>query len=217
MRFDSLQFIIAFKSYADVGDEVENYLTSIEGEILSLNEEGAESLIGKLRAFYADLDGASNVGLDPYYILDLLAATAPFYHSLFDAKTNDFKRSVYRVASNDIINLNLLILDRLEILPEYRGKGLGLACLYRCIQQYWHGCALVTLKCFPLQFENDEDDVRDEWQKRMNLGRLGKDHDICRSKLEKYYQRLGFKKVRGTEIMIMNPHHKQPRFEDFGF
>src|SRR5215216_162041 len=138
MEFDSLQFVIAFKSYADVNDEVENYLTSIEGEILASDENGTETLVGKLRAYYADLNGASDADLEPYYILDLHAATAPFYPALFDPKIDDFKRSVYRLAGNDIFNRNLLILDRMEILPEYRGKGLGLACLYRCIQQYWH-------------------------------------------------------------------------------
>src|SRR5215475_386529 len=68
--------------------------------------------------------------------LDLEGATELFYSALYDSKTSEFKEFVLKLFDYEVSDINLLILDRLEILPEYRGGGLGLACLYRCMQQH---------------------------------------------------------------------------------
>ena len=218
IEFEELGFSITFNSSAIIDDEPENYLISIEGNILCTDDNDNEITAGKLKIFYVDIDGAADAGYESTHILDLEAATEPFYLALFDPKTSEFRQSVYDLVGEDIFGRNLLILDRLEILPVYRGKKLGLACLYRCMQQYWHGCGLVALKCFPLQFEAvSEDKTRDEWRRSLELNNLGKDHKHCRSKLQAYYEQLGFKKLRGTEIMALNPLHKQPTLEDLGF
>jgi hypothetical protein len=97
--------------------------------------------------------------------------------------------------------LNLLIVDRIEILPEFRGNNIGLECLRRCLQQYAHGCGVVALKCFPLQFEGAElDDPA--WRRKMQMGKLSKDHKRSLAKLKKYYASLGFKIIPGTDIMV---------------
>src|SRR5205085_12479330 len=115
----------------------------------------------------------------------------------------------------EVYGIDLLILDRLEILPEYRGRRLGLACLYRCIQQFWHGAGLVVLKPFPLQFENNGH--KSEWRESLELGKFGKYLKSSRSKLEKYYATLGFEKLPRTEIMAMCPTLIQPKLKELGF
>src|SRR5262249_5731882 len=121
-------------------------------------------------------------------------------------KTGEFKESVLKLFGYDIVNINLLILDRLEILPEYRGEGIGLACIYRCMQQYQHGCGLIALKPFPLQFEAiGESDKQDPWWQKLALNAFGTDQKICTRKLESYYRRLGFIKIPRTEVMARKP------------
>jgi GNAT superfamily N-acetyltransferase len=75
--------------------------------------------------------------------------------------------------------------DRLEVLPEFRGKNIGLAYLQRCIQQYARECGIVALDCLPLQFEGCDDDAR--WRRKMKFGKLSKDFDWSVAKLKKYY------------------------------
>src|SRR5689334_23146221 len=97
------------------------------------------------------------------------------YVELFNRR-GEYKAAVQRVVGDDFIDRNLLILDRLEILPDHRKKRLGLACLYRCIQQYRHGCSFVALKAFPLQFEADnENPPVEDWRRRLNLNDFGSD------------------------------------------
>jgi len=216
--FEDRLFTVSFNSSASVDEGPDNYLITVEGKILCLDDSDEERVAGKLRIFFADLDGAADAGHDPLYILDMQAGTAPFYATLFDPETNDFKKGVYRLAGGDIFSRDLLILDRLEILPAYRGNRLGLACLYRCIQQYWHGCGLVALKCFPLQFEVHTDRPNtDGWRQKMEMEGLGTELRSCQLKLEKYYGLLGFKKVGRTEFMILNPSHARPRLGEMGF
>lgn len=211
MDDDVTWFSLSLSSRSQLFETEDTYLTSIEGNILYGDED---QLAGKLNIFYADLAGAAESGYSPFDILDIESATAPYFNALFDKETGEFKETIHSAAGN-IFQENLLILDRLEILPEFRGKKLGLACIYRIIQQYRHGCGLIALKCFPLQFEaKHKHDVPDEWQKSIELEKFSKSRKTSWSKLEKYYSSLGFTKVRGTEIMIMNPDYKQPRFED---
>jgi hypothetical protein len=155
---------------------------------------------------------------------NLDGATELFYSALYDSKTRGFKESVLKLFDYEVFGINLLILDRLEILPEYRGGGLGLACLYRCMQQYKHGCGLVTLKPYPLQFEtirgsgdkNEHDERKDQepWRQSLNLKVFGTDKKTCMKKLEKYYQRLGFIKIQRTEVMALNSPYILSPFKD---
>ena len=216
-------FTIEFNSSAYVRNQSENFLTRIEGKILYEDDDGESLLAGKLGAYYADLQGAIAHREHPYDVLDLRGETELFYSALYDSKTNEFKESVLKLFEYEVFNINLLILDRLEILPEYRGKGLGLACLYRCMQQYQHGCGLVVLKPFPLQFEtireSGEKDDRDEredqesWRQSLILKEFGTDQKACTRKLEKYYQRLGFIKIPRTEVMALNPPYSLSPFQ----
>lgn len=208
-------FTIEFTSSAIVQNMPENFLAEIKGRILyqELESGNADSLLaGKLRAFYVDIEGAIEHDEDLSDIFDLEYTTEPFYLALFDPKTNEFNKYVRQPFGRDVIDdsVNLLILDRLEILPEYRGEGLGLACLYRCMQQYQHGCGIVAMKPFPLQFEpvrGSEDD--DPWRQSLNLKAFGRDEKACTKKLESYYRRLGFK-ILGTGVMAAIPHYAEP-------
>ncbi len=97
--------------------------------------------------------------------------------------------------------MNVLIVDRLEILPEFRGKKIGRACLLWCLRQYAHDCGVLALKCFPLQFESAGISER-AWRRKMELGKLSKDRKGSSAKLRKYYGSLGFKALPADDIMV---------------
>lgn len=72
------------------------------------------------------------------------------------------------VLGDDIWNFNLLILDRVELLPRYRGNSSGLIVLRSLIERFGAGAGVVGMKPFPLQFEpkasNDS-----KWRRRLKL------------------------------------------------
>jgi hypothetical protein len=212
-------FILEFRSSAPLSNNEEQYLITIEGSILYYPDDDEtldddESVrAGKLKAYYVDLDGARNDGYEPFDILDMEASTAEFYPVLFDNKTKDFKESLCELTGTDFLDSNLLILDRVEVLPAYRGVGLGLASIYRCMQRYQYGCGIIALKCFPLQFECHSPE-NDEWKSNMNLPKFESNEKAARKKLASYYGHLGFERVKRSEIMVLSPIMRQPNFSE---
>lgn len=119
--------------------------------------------------------------------------------------------------ADDSLNRNLLILDRIELLPQFRDHGYGLAMLYRCIQQFAHCYTTVVLKCFPLQFETRSN--RDEsaaWLSTMEMNMFSADQKECTAKLKHHYRKLGFKSIGRSDFMFLNPAHKRPTLADIG-
>jgi hypothetical protein len=76
-----------------------------------------------------------------------------------------------KILGEDVVfSNNILILDRLEILSDYRGEELGLRFIKAAVRRYGIGCRLVAIKPYPLQHEST-DRERDEWHQQMALCR----------------------------------------------
>jgi hypothetical protein len=193
---------IKFSSSTSTWDEIEDYATCIEGTISCFEEmRNDDRLVGKVRLFYLDIGATYDTNIDVLDLFDIRGETEPFYSALIDHETGDFRSDLESILGEYILGLNVLIVDRLEILPEFRGNNIGLECLRRCLQQYARDCGVVALKCFPLQFE-DKGISEPAWRRKMQLGKLSKDHKRSSAKLTKYYGSLGFKALPGDNIMV---------------
>lgn len=194
---------IHFNSSTSTWGEIEDYATCIEGAITCSDERSDDdTLVGKVRLFYLDLGAILETNISDFDLFDVRSETAPFYSALIDPETGDFKSDLENTLGEYILGWNLLIVDRIEILPEFRGQKIGLECLRRCLQQYARDCGVVALKCFPLQFEGAELD-EPAWRRKMQLEKLSTDHKRSLAKLKKYYASLGFKVLPGTDIMAL--------------
>ena len=190
-----------FSSSTSRWEGMAHYSTCIEVTVTCLNKKGNERIIGKVRLFYLDLDAVFDTNDSLHDLFDIRSETAPFYSALIDYETGDFKPNSEKVLGEYICDSNLLIVDRLEILPEFRGKKIGLASLVWCLRQYAHACGVVALKCFPLQFECAEMG-EPAWRRRMEFGKLSRDHKRSLAKLKKYYGSAGFKILPRGDIMV---------------
>jgi hypothetical protein len=197
---------IHFSSSTTNGDEIEDFATCIEGTITCLHKKrDDETEAGKLRLFYLDMAATLETNISIFDLFDIRAETEPFYSALLDFETENFKPDLEQILGEYILDLNLLIIDRLEILPEFRGNNIGLECLRRCLQQYARGCGVVALKCFPLQFEGPG--LGDPgWRRKMQLGKLSKDEKRSLAKLKKYYDSLGTRRQKSPSWI--HPHLK---------
>ena len=104
---------IKFSSKAYFTDEPENFLIEIAGDIFVPPEQDDDDeeniLVGRLHAFYADIDGAAEAGFDLGSILDL-DGEAVEYSSLFDGKTQEFVESIEPVVGDHPITKTCLFL-----------------------------------------------------------------------------------------------------------
>jgi GNAT superfamily N-acetyltransferase len=178
-----------------------NYSTCIEVTITRIGKKGNERIIGMARLFYLDLDAVFDKNDSIHELFDIRSETAPFYSALIDHETADFKPNLETILGEGICDSNVLILDRLEILPAFRGKKIGLASLVWCLRQYARQCGVVALKCFPLQFEGGQIG-EPAWRREMQFGKLSRDRERSLAKLKKHYGSLGFKVLTADSIMV---------------
>jgi len=100
------------------------------------------------------------------------AEMAEVFEALFDPGTGELRKDVKELLG-DVPFRNILVIDRVEILPAYRGMGLGLATIWDIIQRHSAGCGIVALKAFPFQFSSGSRSGRlsfleeSDWNKEM--------------------------------------------------
>jgi hypothetical protein len=188
------------------------YLSEYEGEIrVGLEDDVNEfRLAGRAKLFIVNPDAAEDHEEAPslFELLDLRGETAAYLPLVHSTEPNRFSPAVRRILREDIVpSRNMLILDRLEILPEFRRQQLGLRYVRTAIKRFGSGCRIAALKPFPLQFERTLDDPDLVWRARMNLDLFSREARSAQASLKKYYSREGFIPLRGTDLMILDLGH----------
>jgi hypothetical protein len=67
-----------------------------------------------------------------------------------------------------------------EILPKYRGGGVGLLVLTALMERFGAGAGVVGMKPFPLQLEPKESRDSSGWAKRLRLDDLPRDEKMAK-------------------------------------
>lgn len=195
-------------------NDVSDFLGLYEGEV---RLPDTDETMGYLRAYVFDSDGANAIGYSPMDALDAVtSATVPYIALYSFEEAGNLSPAVLKILGEDFAsNDRILILDRIELLPKYRGHGVGLLCMRTLIRHLGIGCRLVAIKPFPLQFEPAPlaPDERGRYHE-MKLAELPKSRVQATRKLKNHYSRLGFKAVRGTELMILDLYEDLPETDD---
>lgn len=139
--------------------------------------------------------------LSAFWLFDERASTFDMYSELYVNDTSEFNENVIDTIGEELWSSNLFIVDRVEVLPKYRGNGVSKLAINEAIRLFAGNTQLCALKAFPLQFEgayNDEKKALDEWTKRLNLDSLGNCEVNASSKLKELYQSMGFNSLSNS-------------------
>ncbi|MFA7254056.1 MAG: hypothetical protein WC107_05895 [Patescibacteria group bacterium] len=183
-------------------DNPDDYVYDIKGDIFwsEITDSGKEinQKVGTLTAYLVDIVSAMN---DRVSLLDVMDEHSDnvyrYYELLIDKKENDFKEDLIEGQERPT-NFNLLIIDRIEIAPKYRGRNIGFAAISDLIRVFGHSCGYVAAESFPLQFEAG------------NENNESTDKELATLKLKNYYSKLGFKNIKGTDFMLLNLDYFNP-------
>lgn len=183
----------------------ESYIQEISGEVFIYSETGERRFkAGKIRAFRLNLTYALNNRLHWFDIFDCHSNNIyRYYEALIDGEANDYRDSLWD-DHREPCDTDLLIIDRIEILPKYRGQQLGYFVVKDLVVNFGLTCGYVVLEPYPLQF--DAEYLNDEKQYlRMDMAFLDRNLERGKTRLAKYYQKIGFRMVKGTDFMLLNP------------
>lgn len=173
-----LQFQFAHYTWAKKNFE-DRFLQewSISANWLDENGKPLEE-VGTASIIIVDLGEAWGAGVHPYEVCDAASADLETIAAvIFDSSTGELTPELEK-------KLNfpggaMLVLDRVRIVPAFRGQGAGVLVAALAIDTLSRGCSFAV--CYPAPFE-DED--------RANF-------DHRQKELEKIWSRIGFELFRG--------------------
>ena len=176
------------------------------GEINLYDESGGEIPVGRFGVYYVDFWRARKDNRSIAWVLNAYEQTNE-YSKLFDNEgcwTDDVTRTF---AKGELMRGgNLLIIDRLEILPAYRGIDISLRIMCRIIDCFGMGAGVVALHPLPLRSEAPQQQVKRigrKWLNALDLSSFPKDQRKATKKLYCHFGEIGFRRVRDTPFMVM--------------
>jgi GNAT superfamily N-acetyltransferase len=186
-------------------NEPSHFVHETDGDVVLSGYSGnVLAKVGTFRVIQVDAEGALAQHVPVFDVFDQEAVTFAYFEQLYDEWNYggfSYKDRVLKAlrCEDEVISMNLLILDRLEIFPNFRGRGYGLEALQCLIQRFRMGVGLIVMKPFPLQFEDPEPE---ELASRGLDGFVGS-AAFCTRKLKRYYAQLGFKRIPRTPFMAL--------------
>jgi hypothetical protein len=146
-------------------------------------------------------------GLTPDRLGDgVCESIAEYWEQLFDPATGWWKEELEDKFCVD--HHDLLILHCVEICPQSRGRGLGLAVVYRTIDVLGWYCGLIACKPWPLQFTPAFATNRRKLQ-RLQPPAVQQNEAVRKLKL--YRSRAGFRPFGEQDLFVLNPLLKRPK------
>lgn len=187
----------------DLQDEPSRYIYEYAGDIVAHSEcdfdDGCQ-LVGKFECIYVNTDLALNEGFDFFELFDHSSELMECYDYVFDMDEGGIKDDINTLFNDEIFGLNLLVISRLEILPDFRRNNLGLKVMDFVVNRFGVGASLVLIKPYPLQFESERLHHGD-WYKELKFECLPSDQSFALCKLKDHYGKIGFVEIPDTPFM----------------
>lgn len=188
----------------DRGGRSSHFVRVHTGSILCSPPRRKLQFAGRFRLYYADLDAAAAKGVSARDVLRANANTVGYVCPLLRPQGDRFSPGLVDFLQLSTLAANVLILDRIGILPPFRGREVALIVTAALIEQFGPGAAVAGMKPYPLQFEPGGHDVCTEWESELQLGSLLGSKQASVRMLRKYYERAGFARLPGSAFMFRN-------------
>jgi hypothetical protein len=186
--------------------EPSQYVRTYEGTIWGGIDEEADDQcpddqeLGTIRVHIVERDRAVNEGESLFEVMDCVSSeTLELYEELVDSKTGYWKDQVEQLLDENRRSYpNFMLIECVELKPEYRGHEIGPGVVRRVIETLGASCELIACKPFPLQYSGYKSRPAEELQRA--------DFEPTRKaawkKVTKVWAKAGFVPVRATEYYI---------------
>ncbi|MBI9033985.1 MAG: hypothetical protein JEZ03_05915 [Bacteroidales bacterium] len=211
---EDYMFSIRYEFDSGLGPmEGSRYIREFKVGVYADNYEKPEKLIGKAAFKVVYIDEALDTGYSLYEIFDTYEYTFRHGQDFFDFETGQIKEDIQKYYHYDIMPGNICLLERIEILPEFRGQKLAAKVTKDIIFHFRSGCSLFIIQAYPLQFEAGSNDKND-WRYQQELDRFPSNENEAFKQLINYYKSFGFEQIKGyNELLFYNPALRNKKME----
>lgn len=206
-------FAVEYSIYSQFGDiEAGRYILEIHGTLSRTTYKngdatGESTIAGKLSLYKVLMKNAINDSYSLLEICDHTSEIAFYMQELWDIENVDFDQRIIDIW-DDLIDRDILILRSVEILPEFRGFGLGRCVVKDAYNNFSSGCALFVSDCDPLQFHEPQDD----FQRDMKYETFTQDEELAHFKVMAFLKSVGFELFPhfSDRIVLLNSENRNP-------
>lgn len=125
---------------------------------------------------------------------------------LWDFMNKDFNPELRRkLKIKKQHNRNICLLEKLEILPPFRGLEIAQSVIRDVFFQFQKTCGLFVLEPVPLQLVNKKSIpyLDETWYELMQYDKMDTNADVSKKNLVKYYRRQPFKTIRDCKWLFL--------------
>ena len=214
-----LNIIFKYEFESCIGEiEGNRYIQNIKASIIKTDEYGNNQIvIGKGDIKILLLEQAMNDHFDIFEVFDMYEYTMRIGGMIYDFDHYELKEDLQKKLFGDdiMLNQNICIFERMTILPEYRGLGIGAKFVKDRYNFFSSTCGLIVMQPYPLQLEVFESNGgTDEFEKRMGYELMEKNVQKATKSLKDYYKSIGYISVRGYKnLMFLVPCQRNARLD----
>ncbi len=153
------------------------------------------------------LGRAIDDGFDSFGIFESDEYIERIAGQIYDFESGGLREDLERQLFQDgfMENPNICILERMEILPDWRGMGIGAKFLKDRYHHFSSACGLFVMQPFPLQLEVAARTKNDPFTQKMHLEQLEQNTEQATRSLRAYYAKLGYITMPGYDLMFLVP------------
>lgn len=184
--------------------EPARYLTQVNGDAV-LDGSPSAQCIAKIKLTVVDIEQARTAGL---FAQDLIAAHStlkPLLGPLFTGnKKKVYQPPVLRTVPVVGALHNLLLIERIEVLPEYRAVGVTQNIIDEAIRLFACQLAIVVIQCghSQIDFSMDGRQVLSEWQQSLQLNAFDLSGQLAVNRVKAHFAKMGFRMLPQSNVMV---------------
>lgn len=212
---DSMTLYSVSYDYFDVlgdelGEDPNDFVTEHHFKIHRTQESGSnekEELIGRGKLSLIQFGLAMDARFPLHDVMDASSTILAMSEELFnwEEDADAFEKLDEHFVNDPILNWNFCFVEELEVLPAFRGQGVGRSVLVSIARRFYSSCGLIVLKAFPLQHEARLGSEEEDWKKAMRYDELEQDFERAQYQLFNWYQKMGLKNPFDQEYFIARP------------
>jgi GNAT superfamily N-acetyltransferase len=185
--------------------EPDAYIRTYHGTIMGWPDDDEDALnptkeFGTVTVKLVERDRVINDGESLLEVMDCDSAElCEMYEDLVGEGTAEWKDSVRELLDeNRAMYPHFMLIELIELKPQYRGRGIGPEVMLRLIQTLGSSCDLIACKPFPLQYSG--------WEGKPDKVKMDTEAERARKiawfKVQGIWEKTGFVPVADSEYYV---------------
>lgn len=129
------------------------------------------------------------------------------YEELFEPCSMGLKEKYEIPVIERFRSLNVLVINRIEVLPEFRGKGFFKRTV-NLLRHFFYGCyGIEAAYAIPAQYGETFEDEQEQtsWRQEMQYGKFSQDPRLARKAIRNLMKKSQYSRTRNTDIYYHIP------------